>query len=201
MSIQQYKCVVVAAIGLFFSGVTHAEIPLYAVLMQSLSSPFWIAAEKGVKSGVDNAQADYYLQADGSADPQLQACNTMIERRPSIMLAAAISPNNLLPCLQRAKELNIPVVDLGGSLDHDSVKNAGGDIAFSVLSDDQSVGTQAADYISQQLNQDAGQILILSDTPGNNQENNQTTQRASGFLTQLSKICLLYTSPSPRDRG
>jgi len=152
--------------------------------MQSLSSPFWIAAEKGVKSGIDSAQADYYLQADDSADPQLHACNTMIERRPSIMLAAAIDPNNLLPCLQRAKELKVPVVDLGGGLDHDTVKNAGGDSAFSIQTDDQSVGTQAADYIAELFKQDAGQILILNGEP----ENIQSAFRAKGFSTQLSRI-------------
>ena len=185
MSVQQNKFAVAVA-SLFFSSAAIAETHLYAVLMKSLSNPFWSAAELGTKSGAEAASVDYYLQAvesDDSPEQQLETCTTMLQRRPSVMLAASVNPTNLLPCLQRAQELNIPVVDLGGNLDRDAAKESGIEIAFSIQPDNLAVGTQAADHIANQLNNDSNQVLVLTTASDSKAE-----QRTEGFTKQLDKI-------------
>src|SRR5450759_2168709 len=112
-----------AAIAVAFgASAGAADKPVYGVLMKTLSNPFWGAMEKGVHDGADAAGVEYFLQAvesDQAAEPQLNTCNTMLEKKPAVMITAAINSTILLPCLKHANELKIPVIDLDGNLDPD----------------------------------------------------------------------------------
>ena len=85
------------------------------------------------------------VESDQAAEPQLNTCNTMLERKPAVMITAAINSTILLPCLKRANELGIPVVDLDGNLDHAIAEKAGVKIAFTIGSDNVAAGEQGAD--------------------------------------------------------
>lgn len=187
----QNKPLAFAIIGLLFSSIATAETPLYAVLMKSLSNPFWSATESGMKNSADNAKVDYYLHSvkdDESTEQQLNACLAMLERKPSIMLTAAINTGNMLPCLQRASELKVPVVDLGFYMDPTQPQNT--DIALKLLPDNQTAGAHAADYMAATVN--SGKALILSD------ESDQSVQLVDGFKAQLnntgSKLTLIQAT-------
>ncbi len=109
------------------SGAFAADKPVYGVLMKTLSNPFWGAMEQGVKEGAKKADVEYFLQAvesDQAAEPQLNTCNTMLEKKPAVMITAAINSTILLPCLKRANELKIPVADLDNNLDPEITKKA-----------------------------------------------------------------------------
>ncbi len=57
------------------------------------------------------AGVEYYLQAvesDQAAEPQLNVCNTMLERKPDAMITAAINSTILLPCLKKSKQHGHP---------------------------------------------------------------------------------------------
>src|SRR5437588_11711504 len=85
-----------------------ANKPVYGVLMKTLSNPFWGAMEQGVREGAKEAGVEYFLQAvesDQAAEPQLNTCNTMLEKKPATMITAAINSTILLPCLKHANEL------------------------------------------------------------------------------------------------
>ena len=97
-----------------------ADKPVYGVLMKTLSNPFWGAMEQGVREGAKEAGVEYFLQAvesDQAAEPQLNTCNTMLQKKPAAMITAAINSTILLPCLKQANEMKIPVADLDGNLD------------------------------------------------------------------------------------
>ena len=106
--------------------------------MKTLSNPFWGAMEEGVRDGAKEANVNYYLQAvesDQAAEPQLNVCMTMLERNPDVMITAAINSTILLPCLKKANESGIPVVDLDGNLDHNIAAKAGVSIDFTIGSE------------------------------------------------------------------
>src|SRR5512144_476362 len=99
-----------------------ADKPVFGVLLKTLSNPFWGAMEQGIKDGTNEAGVEYFLQAvesDQAAEPQLNTCNTMLERKPAVMIIAAINSTILLPCLKQATDMGIPVIDLDANLDHD----------------------------------------------------------------------------------
>ena len=182
-----------------------ADKPIYGVLMKTLANPFWGAMEQGVKAGAEAAGVEYYLQAvesDQAAEPQLNTCNTMLERKPAVMITAAINSTILLPCLKQANAMNIPVVDLDNNLDPAVTKEAGVDIAFHIGSDNEAAGAQGADFVVSKLGKDAkGPVLVIEGLSGNI----TGQKRASGFANRLKETApgleIVASLPGDWDRG
>ncbi|MGC2784881.1 MAG: substrate-binding domain-containing protein [Roseiarcus sp.] len=175
------------ALGLAASAAFAADKPVYGVLMKTLSNPFWGAMEKGVDVGAKNAGVDIFLDAvesDQAAEPQLNACNTMLQKKPAAMITAAINSTILLPCLKQANEMKIPVVDLDNNLDPAITKKAGVDVAFHIGSDNEAAGAKGADYLVSVLGKDAkGPVLVIEGLSGNI----TGEKRAHGFAEELKK--------------
>jgi ABC-type sugar transport system substrate-binding protein len=174
-------------LGLAASAAYAEDKPVYGVLMKTLSNPFWGAMEKGVDAGAKNAGVDIFLEAvesDQAAEPQLNACNTMLQKKPVAMITAAINSTILLPCLKQANEMKIPVVDLDNNLDPAITKKAGVDIAFHIGSDNEAAGAKGADYLVSALGKDAkGPVLVIEGLSGNI----TGEKRARGFAEELKK--------------
>ena len=175
------------ALGLAAPAAFAADKPVYGVLMKTLSNPFWGAMEKGVDVGAKKAGVDIFLDAvesDQAAEPQLNACNTMLQKKPAAMITAAINSTILLPCLKQANEMKIPVVDLDNNLDPAITKKAGVDVAFHIGSDNEAAGGKAADYLVSVLGKDAkGPVLVIEGLSGNI----TGEKRAHGFAEELKK--------------
>ena len=175
------------ALGLAASPPFAADKPVYGVLMKTLSNPFWGAMEKGVDAGAKKADVDIFLDAvesDQAAEPQLNACNTMLQKKQAAMITAAINSTILLPCLKQANEMKMPVVDLDNNLDPAITKKAGVDVAFHIGSDNEAAGGKAADYLVSALGKDAkGPVLVIEGLSGNI----TGEKRAHGFAEELKK--------------
>jgi ABC-type sugar transport system substrate-binding protein len=175
------------ALGLAACAAFAADKPVYGVLMKTLSNPFWGAMEKGVDVGAKKAGVDIYLNAvesDQAAEPQLNACNTMLQKKPAAMITAAINSTILLPCLKQANEMKLPVVDLDNNLDPAITKKAGVDVAFHIGSDNEAAGAKGADYLVSVLGKDAkGPVLVIEGLSGNI----TGEKRAHGFAEELKK--------------
>lgn len=194
----------VAALAL--AGTAHAQDKkTYGVLLKTLSNPFWGAMEQGIEDAAKAQGVDYYLQAvesDQAAEPQLNVCNTMLERKPAVMLVAAINSTNLLPCLKRANDEGIPVVDLDANIDYAIAQKAGVKIAFSIGSDNVEAGRKGADYVASTLGPDArGPVLVIEGLAGNI----TGQKRAQGFKDELAKAApglqVVASLPGDWDRG
>ncbi len=174
-------------LGLTGGAAFADEKPTYGVLMKTLSNPFWGAMEKGVAEAGQKEGVDIYLQAvesDQAAEPQLNACNTMLQKKPAAMITAAINSTILLPCLKQANEMKIPVVDLDNNLDPAITEKAGVDIAFHIGSDNQAAGAKGADWLVSQLGKDAkGPVLVIEGLSGNI----TGKKRAVGFADELKQ--------------
>ena len=177
----------IAALTFAASAAFAADKPVFGVLMKTLSNPFWGAMEKGVDVGAKKAGVDVYLNAvesDQAAEPQLNACNTMLQKKPAAMITAAINSTILLPCLKQANEVKIPVADLDNNLDPAITKKAGVDIAFHIGSDNEAAGAKGADYLVSVLGKDAkGPVLVIEGLSGNI----TGEKRAHGFAEELKK--------------
>jgi len=175
------------ALAVAASSAPAADKPTYGVLMKTLSNPFWGAMEKGVDEGAKKADVNIFLDAvesDQAAEPQLNACNTMLQKKPAAMITAAINSTILLPCLKQANEMKIPVVDLDNNLDPAVTKKAGVEVAFHIGSDNEKAGAQAADYLVSVLGKDGkGPVLVIEGLSGNI----TGKKRAVGFAEELKK--------------
>lgn len=179
--------IVALALG-FAASASAADKPAYAVLMKTLSNPFWNAMEQGIKAGAEKAGVDVLVQAvesETATEAQLNTCNTMLERKPPALISSAINPTILLPCLKQATEMNILVVDLDFDLDHDIAKKAGVKIAFSIGSDNYAGGGKAAEWLVSKLGKDAkGPVLVIEGLAGNGNGG----KRAHGFADAVVKL-------------
>jgi D-allose transport system substrate-binding protein len=185
--------------------VAHAQEGEFGVLMKTLSNPFWGAMSLGVEDGAKEANVPYFLQAaesDQAAEPQLNLCNTMLERNPVVMITAAINSTNLLPCLQAALGRGIKVVDLDGNLDPEVLKQAGIEITFRIGSDNVAAGAQGAEWLVSKLGADAkGPVLVIEGLSGNI----TGQRRAQGFSDKLKELApgleVVASLPGDWDRG
>lgn len=175
-------------IAISLGTAAQADKPVYGVLLKTLANPFWGAMELGIRDGAKEAGVEYFMQAvesDQAAEPQLNTCNTMLERKPKVMITAAINSTILLPCLKRANDMNIPVVDLDANLDHAIAAKAGVKIAFTIGSDNVAAGRQGGDYLIQKLGKNAkGAVLVIEGLAGNI----TGQKRAQGFREEIAKL-------------
>ncbi len=198
------KPILLTATVMAFSTAAHAD-GTYGVLMKTLANPFWGAMGQGVEEGAKAAGVAYDLQAvdsDQAAEPQLNACNTMLEKKPVALITAAINSNNLLPCLKQANAANIPVVDLDNNLDPKVTKDAGVNIAFHIGSDNMAAGAQGAEFLVSKLGKDAkGPVLVIEGLSGNI----TGKKRADGFANKLKELApgleIVASLPGDWDRG
>lgn len=192
----------VAILGLM--GVP-ATAETFGVLMKTLSNPFWGAMELGVRDGAKEAGVEVDVQAvesDQAAEPQLNACNTMLQKPMDAFITAAINSTILLPCLKQANEKGIPVVDLDGNLDHKIAADAGVQVAFSIGSDNVKAGEQGAEWLVSKLGADAkGPVLVIEGLSGNI----TGAKRADGFKAKLKELApgleVVASLPGDWDRG
>lgn len=194
-----------AALVALSSATASAQERVYGVLLKTLANPFWGAMEQGIEEGAQAAGVEYYLQAvesDQAAEPQLNVCNTMIERKPDVMITAAINSTILLPCLKQASDAGIPIVDLDANLDAQIAEEAGVNISFTIGSDNVAAGAQAADYLVSEVGADAtGPVLVIEGLSGNI----TGQRRAQGFVDRLAELApgleVVSRLPGDWDRG
>ena len=118
------------------------------------------------------------------AETQVSACETMLERKPAVIIVAAINSTILLPCLKHFNEMKIPVVDFDDNLDPETTKKAAVEVTFHIGSDNEAVGARGADYLVSVLGKDAnGPVLVIEGLSGD-----VTGQkRARGFVAELKR--------------
>jgi len=205
LKINRFTVALGVAIALASAGAAKAEDGEYGVLMKTLANPFWGAMAQGVKDGADEAGVKYFLQAaesDQAAEPQLNLCNTMLERKPVAMITAAINSTNLLPCLKAAQEAQIKIVDLDNNLDQAVLDKEGIKVTFHIGSDNIAAGAQGAEYLVSKLGKDAkGPVLVIEGLSGNI----TGEKRASGFADKLKELApgleIVASLPGDWDRG
>lgn len=177
---------VAALLGTTTAGSALAESESLGVLLKNIRNPFWAAAEEGAKDAaaeLDGVEV-YVLasESDAQVEPQLNICNTMLERDTDALIVAAVNPTGLLPCLAEATNRGMPVVDIDANLVQEVAEEAGAEVAFSVGSDNVEAGALGAEYIAERLQE--GKVLLLEGAPGAL----TAIDRRDGFAEHLPKV-------------
>ena len=173
-----------------FSGATLAEIPVYGVIMSTPTTPYWNAVALGLKEGAFEENADYYLQAvenDQTTAAQLAICNNMLDRKPNVILVAAMDAEGLSSCLKKAESLNIPAIALADTPQSIEIYNTG--VASVIQSNYEEIAIISARFISESLGSKAkGSVVIINDQDLSDQslnDNNQSSLQIDTFTEQL----------------
>ncbi len=168
-----------------FATSAFADELTFGVLLKNVKDPFWAFVSDGAKAAAKEIGVNVFVLAstsDADVGPQLDICNTMIERHMDAMIVAAVNPTGLLPCLAEVTKKGIPILDVDANLVEDTAMAAGVKVANSIGSDNYQAGAVAAQYVASKLQ--TGKVLVIEGASGSL----PAIGRRDGFKETLAKI-------------
>jgi D-allose transport system substrate-binding protein len=161
---------------------------LFGAILKTLANPHWGAMTQGVEEAGKEAGVEVVVSTvenESAAEQQLNNCESMLLRDPKALIVGAINSNILLPCLKKASDANIAIVDLDYNLDAKIAEEAGVKVTFTAGNDGEQTGAVGADFIVRRLGADpSGPVLVLEGLPGNP----GGAARGKGFRDAIAKI-------------
>ncbi len=161
---------------------------LYGAILKTLANAHWNAMTQGIEEAGNASGVEVVISTvanESAAEQQLNNCESMLLREPDALIVGAINSNILLPCLQKATEAGIAIVDLDYNLDRAIANDAGVEVTFTAGNDGAATGAVGADYIAGELGDGAsGPVLVLEGLPGNP----VGAARGEGFRERLAEI-------------
>ncbi len=184
-------CVSIAAFatGLSASSAIAADKPDYGVLMKTLSNPFWSRDGEWLDEAPrtrTSTSSSIGSSPDQAAEPQLNACNTMPQKKPAAaMITAAIQfddPAAMPPAGVRDEDPGRRSGHQPRSGDHQEGRRRRR--LGHRLGQRGYCGRQGAEYLVSKLGKDAkGPVLVIEGLSGNI----TGEKRARGFAEELKK--------------
>lgn len=167
-----------------------------AVLLKGLSNPYWKTLYDGANDKAKQLGIQAYIQgvqSDADAEGQLNICNTMLLRKPKALVFGAVNNVNLVPCLRKASQMDIKLVDVDGGTGKSDADKMGIPLNFSVASDNYVLGKTAAQYLTGV----EGKVLVIEGFPGSV----PGRLRIEGFTENLPKgLKIVASLPGDWDR-
>lgn len=177
----------------------QSETIKIAALLNDTSNPYWQTLKEGITETAEKENTDveiFELDKATNAEGQLNQCQIALLKKPDAILFAAVNQSNLAPCLNKATQQGILLVDLDGNITQEQAKSQNLDISFSVASNNYELGEKAAQYILEKLN--GGEVLIIEGLTGSE----PSRLRVEGFKnTAKPNLKIIASLPADWDRA
>lgn len=183
------QTILLLVLSLFSFPAFSQETPDIAVLIKGTNNPYWKGIEDGTKETAKKLGLTLYLQSvqtDQDGEQQLNMCNTILLRKPKVLIFAAVNSVNLAPCLRTAMDKGVILVDIDGNTTQETAKELGLDVRFSVASNNYDLGKKAADYLKGK----SGNVLVIEGLPGSQ----AGLLRVQGFKDNLDDAMTIVAS-------
>jgi len=147
-----------------------------AVVLKTLSSPFWLQVAGGVEAGGEEAGVEVTLAgatAETQVQEQIDKVRAAITQQVDALVVAPTQAEQLEPILQQAVDAGIPVL-----LVDTDIEGWDGKETF-VGTDNYQAGVTAGEFILEQA--DSGSIAVIRGVPGNP----STDSRIDGALDTI----------------
>lgn len=111
-----------------------AVVPRVALVMKTLTNPFFVKMEQGARQAADALGADLVVRTgaqETSIEQQVAIVDELVADNVSAIVIAPGDSVRLIPAVKRAREAGIPVVNIDNRLDPDFLARAGiADVPF-----------------------------------------------------------------------
>jgi ribose transport system substrate-binding protein len=144
------------------------KVTTIAFVMKTLNNPFFIEMQRGAKLAADSLGIQLLIQAaerEVDVEKQLQIVENLIQRQVSAICLTPSGSKEVIPAIVKANRAGIAVLIVDTRVDALALRQAGGQIAAFIGSDNIAGGRIAAEFIVQQL-QGQGNVAILEGIPG-----------------------------------
>ncbi|MGV6988547.1 substrate-binding domain-containing protein [Testudinibacter sp. P80/BLE/0925] len=164
--------------------INAADKPQIALLMKTLSNEYFISMQKGAEEAAKEMNINLTIQVAEKEDSTEQLVGLVENMIAKKVDAIIVTPNDsiaFIPAFQKAKQANIPIIDLDVRLDAKAAEKAG--LKFNYVGVDNFLGGYlAAKNLSEAIG-GQGSVAILEGIPG--VDNGE--QRKAGALKAFSE--------------
>ena len=172
-----------------------------AMILKTLSNPFWVNMEEGIKEEADKLGVDVEILASQSEEDlqgQLRIFEDLLNKDYDGIGFAPLSPVNLIPQAVNAYKKGIPTVNIDEKVDTAELKKAGGNVNAFVTTDNVKVGEQAGQFIVDTIK--TGKVAIIEGKSGNASGEARKTG-AENIFKATDGIELVTSQPADWDRN
>jgi len=174
----------------------------YAVILKTLSNPFWVEMKKGVEDFAQEKgiEIDIYAAAsEGDFQSQMRLFEDVLNRDYKGIAFAPLSANNLVNPAAEAYKNGIHLVNLDESVDIEQLRKSGANVEGFVTTDNVAVGGIGASFIIEKLGASGGQVAIIEGKAGASSGDDRREGARQAFEAAAS-IDLVASQPADWDR-
>jgi len=134
------------------------------VLMITMANPFWVTFADGAQAMGKELGITVDIQSaptEGDIGSQLATCESMVAAGYVVLDISPTTENNLIPCIVKANEAGVPIIEPNIISDMSAVEAAGGDIDQPKTLDMYDMGVVGAQFIVDQLGAEGGKVAII----------------------------------------
>ncbi|HEV8487084.1 MAG TPA: sugar ABC transporter substrate-binding protein [Blastocatellia bacterium] len=183
---------------------TSSDKPTVALVLKTLNNPFFIDMKKGAEDAATRLGATLIVQAaerEVDVDKQMQIIENLIQSKVSALCVTPSGSKEVVPAIVKANRAGIPVVIVDTRVDSQALKQAGGQVAGFIGSDNFEGGKLAGEFIVKRLG-GKGKVAILEGIPGHETGDS----RLKGFHSALEghpdiQVVASQTANWERDQG
>ena len=181
-----------------------SDKPTVALVLKTLNNPFFIDMKKGAEDAATRLGATLIVQAaerEVDVDKQMQIIENLIQSKVSALCVTPSGSKEVVPAIVKANRAGIPVVIVDTRVDSQALKQAGGQVAGFIGSDNFEGGKLAGEFILKRLG-GKGKVAILEGIPGHETGDS----RLKGFHSALEghpdiQVVASQTANWERDQG
>lgn len=158
---------------ILFSGCQRDEqtgngVATIALVMKTANNPFFIDMERGAREAADKLGVELIVQSaerEVDVEKQMQIIENLIQRQVNALCITPSGSKEIVPAIVKANKAKIPVLIVDTRVDETTLKEAGGQIATFIGSDNFAGGKIAGKKIVEFLG-GRGKVAVLEGIPG-----------------------------------
>ncbi len=178
---------------------TEATSGKYAIVLKTLSSPFWQSMEKGIKekATVLGIEVDVYAaNSEDDVEGQVTVTENLLSQGYVAIGVAPLSADNLVNVVAEANKSGILVSNIDEKMNMDALASAGGSLVSFITTDNKSIGKLAGEYIVKQIT--TGDVAIIEGKAGNASGEDRKTGAKEAF--EAAGLTIVDSQPADWDR-
>ena len=181
-----------------------SDKPTIALVLKTLNNPFFIDMKKGAEDTAAKLGVNLTVQAaerEVDVDKQMQIIENLIQGKAAALCVTPSGSKEVVPAIVKANRAGIPVVIVDTRVDPQSLKQAGGQVAGFIGSDNFEGGKLAGEFIVKRLG-GKGKVAILEGIPGHETGDSRLKGLRSAFEGHPDiQIVASQTANWERDQG
>jgi len=174
------RFLIVSLIFIFLIGlsITSAQRPYIAMISKGFQHQFWQA----VKSGAEKAAKDLGVtitfegpESEAMVDKQIEMLQAALAKKPAALCIAALDSKAVIPYLEKARQMGIPVIGFDSGVDSDIP-------VTTVATDNIKAAGYAADKMAEFIGRVGEVALVVHD-----QTSRTGIDRRDGFVNRIKQ--------------